>query len=174
MAHSDEDEEKHFPSQSQTAADLQSQKDDSSTTQDPNVVDRDGDTDPQNPRNWSIKTKIANTSLVTVLTLLTPPASSMFAPGVLQVLRDFRTTSATIAELVVLIYILGFAVGPLIISPLSEMDGRYPVYVVCNVMFLMWTIACAVVQSMPQLIVFRFLIRMQPVGTQYQHIQMGP
>lgn len=127
------------------------------TPEDSNIVDWDAPNDPQNPRNWTTKAKLANTSLVILLTLLTPLASSMFAPGVPQVLRDFNQGSAeTIAEFVVSIYILGFAVGPLIISPLSEIYGRYPVYVVCNIMFLIFTVACAVAGSMAQLIVFRF------------------
>ena len=88
-------------------------------------------------RNWTSKAKIFNTSLIIVLCFLTPLASSMFAPGVPSVLRTFNIplqNSQTTAELVVSIYILGFAVGPLLISPLSEIYGRYPVYVVCNVM----------------------------------------
>ena len=79
----------------------------------------------------------------------------MFAPGVPQVLRDFQTSAATIAELVVSIYILGFAIGPLLISPLSEIYGRWPIYFVCNILFLIFTIACAVASSIEQLIVFR-------------------
>lgn len=54
------------------------------------------------------------------------------------------------------IYILGFAVGPLIISPSSEIFGRLRVYMVCNVMFIIFTVACAVSRSISQLIVFRF------------------
>lgn len=83
----------------------------------------------------------------------------MFAPGVPHVLATFNIplqNSATTAELVVSIYILGFAVGPLLISPLSEIYGRYPVYVVCNAVFIVFTVACAVASSMNQLIVFRF------------------
>lgn len=124
--------------------------------EDPNIVDWDGPNDPQNPRNWPTRAKIFNLLLVILLTLLTPLASSMFAPGVPQVLQDFRTGSTTLAEFVVSIYILGFAVGPLIISPMSEMYGRIPVYIVCNVMFEIFTIACAVSTSLTQLIVFRF------------------
>lgn len=124
---------------------------------DPNIVDWDGPDDPANPRNWTTKAKVTNTALVIVLCFLTPLASSMFAPGVPDVLREFQTNAATIAELVVSIYILGFAVGPLIISPCSEMYGRYPVYVVCNIFFIIFTIACAVASSITQLIVFRFL-----------------
>lgn len=80
----------------------------------------------------------------------------MFAPGVPQVLEDFEVGSTTLAEFVVSIYILGFAVGPLIISPMSEIFGRLPVYIVCNVLFEIFTIACAVSSSLTQLIIFRF------------------
>ncbi|EME81332.1 uncharacterized protein MYCFIDRAFT_38503 [Pseudocercospora fijiensis CIRAD86] len=176
-------EKENFQQRPSTGKDLEAQNDDSShnddsknpssdsqkpqfkstdarqhqTSSDPNIVDWEGPSDPQNPRNWPTKSKIYNTSLVIVLCLLTPLASSMFAPGVPQVLQDFGSSgTATIAELVVSIYILGFAVGPLIISPLSEIYGRYPVYVVCNIFFLIFTIACAVSSSISQLIVFRF------------------
>lgn len=93
---------------------------------------------------------------LSILTLLTPLAS-MFAPGVPEVLSDFKETSVTLAAFVVSVFLLGFAVGPLLISPLSEIYGRRPVYMVCNVGFLIFTVACAVAKSMPQLIVFRFL-----------------
>ena len=53
-------------------------------------------------------------------------------------------------------YILGFAIGPILIAPLSEVYGRYPIYVVTYLLFLVFTIACAVATSMPQLVVFRF------------------
>lgn len=41
--------------------------------------------------------------------------------------------SNILAGLVVSIYILGFAIGPLIIAPMSEMYGRFITYNVCNV-----------------------------------------
>lgn len=72
-------------------------------------------------------------------------------------LRTFETQDETVATFVVSIYILGFAVGPLVISPLSEIYGRYMVYLVCNIMFIVFTIACAVASSIGQLIAFRFL-----------------
>lgn len=123
---------------------------------DPSMVDWDGKDDPQNPQNWTTKAKVMNTLLVIVLCFLTPLGSSMFAPGVPDVLREFRSQSETLAEFVVSIYILGYAVGPLLIGPASETYGRWPVYAACNVMFLIFTIACAVANSLTQLIVFRF------------------
>lgn len=129
---------------------------DHSTLTDVNIVDWDGPDDPQNPMQWSTKAKVSNCSTIIFLTLLTPLASSMFAPGVPDVLREFKSSSDTLAAFVVSVFLLGFAVGPLLISPLSEMYGRRPIYIVCNVMFVVFTIACAVANSMAQLIVFRF------------------
>lgn len=129
----------------------------SNDTADPNIVSWDGEDDPQNPMNWTSKAKVINCGAIIFLTLLTPLASSMFAPGVPDVLREFKETSVTLAAFVVSVFLLGFAVGPLIISPLSEIYGRRPVYIVCNVGFIIFTVACAVAHSMPQLIVFRFL-----------------
>lgn len=71
-------------------------------------------------------------------------------------MKDFGTTSNTLAEFVVSVYILGFAIGPLVISPLSELYGRYYLYLITNICFVVFTIACAVAPSMGSLIAFRF------------------
>lgn len=49
---------------------------------DPNVVDWDGPDDLANPYNWPAKKKWGNIAILSLLTLLVPLASSMFAPGV--------------------------------------------------------------------------------------------
>jgi MFS family permease len=56
----------------------------------------------------------------------------MFAPGLEQVMREFRSTNSSLASFVVSVYILGYAVGPLFMAPLSELYGRLPVYHVSN------------------------------------------
>lgn len=52
---------------------------------------------------------------------------------------------------------LSYAVGPLVVAPLSELYGRLPVYHVCTFFFLVFTIACGVSTSLPMIIVMRFL-----------------
>ena len=123
---------------------------------DPNIVFWDGDDDPANPLNWSTGLKWGNIAVLSAMTFLTPLASSMFAPGVPDVMREFHSDSNLIATFVVSIYVLGFAFGPLVCAPLSELYGRLYVYHVCNVGFLAFTIACAVAPSMGSLIAFRF------------------
>lgn len=83
----------------------------------------------------------------------------MFAPGVPLVMREFDSTSETLSAFVVSVYLLGFAFGPLVIAPLSELYGRRLVYHVTNVFFLVFTIACAVANSLGSLIGFSLLSR---------------
>ena len=81
----------------------------------------------------------------------------MFAPGVPQVLSDFKSDNALLGSFVVSVYILGYATGPLVIAPLSECYGRKWVYHTTNVLFVITTIACAVASNLNMLIGFRFL-----------------
>lgn len=80
----------------------------------------------------------------------------MFAPGIPQVMADFRSTNQLLGSFVVSIFVLGFAFGPLIIAPLSELYGRVYIYHCTNILFLVFTIACAASSSMGMLIAFRF------------------
>jgi MFS family permease len=59
--------------------------------------------------------------------------------------------------LLVTIWELGEAAGPLLIAPLSEVYGRYPVYVTANALFVLCIIISAVSQSTRVLILTRFL-----------------
>jgi hypothetical protein len=67
----------------------------------------------------------------------------MFAPGVSDVIKEFNVTSSMLGSFVVSVYILGYSFGPFIIAPLSEIYGRLALYHVCNILFLIFTIACA-------------------------------
>jgi multidrug resistance protein len=89
----------------------------------------------------------------------------MFAPGIPSVMAEFHTTSPMLATFVVSVFVLGFAFGPLLLAPLSEMYGRIPVYHTCNILFLLFTIGCAVSQNMGTLIAFRFLAGVAGVAT---------
>ncbi|KAH5119513.1 hypothetical protein HBI49_024780 [Parastagonospora nodorum] len=125
--------------------------------EDPNIVDWDGPSDPTNPQNWPMSKKWGIIASLGACTLITPLASSFFAPGVPQVLREFHETSNVIAAFVVSVYILGFAIGPLFIAPLSELYGRIYLYNVCNLLFVIFNVACALSKSMGMLIAFRLL-----------------
>lgn len=61
----------------------------------------------------------------------------------------------TDAVLLVTIWELGEAAGPLVIAPLSEMFGRYPVYVACNAVFFSGVVMSALAQNTTMFIAAR-------------------
>ncbi|KXJ87970.1 major facilitator superfamily domain-containing protein [Microdochium bolleyi] len=138
-------------------ADIGSALDEADASEDESlVVWWDGDDDPQNPYNWPLWQKVVNCSLMSIMTFVTPLGSSIFAPGVPQVMHEFGSSSLTLASFVVSVYLLGFAFGPLLIAPLSEIYGRVVVYHVCHAIFTVFCVACALAPSLDALIVFRF------------------
>ncbi|KAJ2894798.1 bicyclomycin resistance [Zalerion maritima] len=124
---------------------------------DPDVVWWDGPDDPENPMNWPAWRKMVNCGLISAITFVTPLASSMFAPGVPEVMVDFESSSNTLASFVVSVYVLGFAAGPMLFAPLSEIYGRTIVYHISNVGFVAFLLGSALAPTMNSLIAFRFL-----------------
>lgn len=122
-----------------------------------NVVWWDGPDDPANPYNWPTWRKVVNCGLISGLTFLTPLASSMFAPGVPELMQEFHSRNVQLAAFVVSVYVLGFAFGPLLMAPMSEIYGRTIVYHICNVGYVAFVVGCALAPSLNALIVFRFL-----------------
>jgi MFS family permease len=79
----------------------------------------------------------------------------MISPATANVMEMFHSTSETLAAFVTSVYLLGYAFGPLVIAPLSELYGRVILYNACNFIFLIFSIACAVASNLGSLIVFR-------------------
>lgn len=72
-------------------------------------------------------------------------------------MNEFNSSNEALASFIVSVYLLGYCFGPLVVAPLSEMYGRLPLYHVCNVLFVIFSIACALAPSLNSLIGFRFL-----------------
>ncbi|CAF3514790.1 hypothetical protein SNK03_007150 [Fusarium graminearum] len=124
---------------------------------DPNIVNWDGPDDPANPQNWSMGKKTITVIIVSSVTFVTPLASSIFAPSIEQVMTEFHSTNSQVASFIVSVYLLGYCFGPLVIAPLSEMYGRLPLYHICNVLFVIFNVACALAPNLGGLIAFRLL-----------------
>ncbi|KAK4133744.1 MFS general substrate transporter [Trichocladium antarcticum] len=126
---------------------------------DPNIVTWDGPDDPANPMNWTMRKKWSNIAVLSTLTIITPLGSSMFAPGILGILREFGAESSkTTATFLLSIYILGFAFGPLFVAPMSETYGRSLLYNISNVFFAVFSICTALSNSIGMMMAFRFLM----------------
>ncbi|KAF6224762.1 hypothetical protein HO133_009956 [Letharia lupina] len=124
---------------------------------DRHVVDFDGPDDPENPLNWSNTRKWCLVGLISAMTLVTNLATLMCAPAAPLILREFSSNNQLYQTLLVSIWELGEAFGPLFIAPLSEIYGRAPVYNAVNILFCIFSIAGAVSTNMHMFIAFRFL-----------------
>ncbi|KFH43289.1 putative transporter -like protein [Hapsidospora chrysogenum ATCC 11550] len=86
-----------------------------------------------------------------------PLGSSVVAPSIALTLEEFKETSLMLGSFMVTIYVLGFAIGPLFLGPLSEIYGRRPVVVLSTWFFNAWVLGSALAPTMPGLIVMRLL-----------------
>ncbi|KAF3012528.1 hypothetical protein E8E15_002967 [Penicillium rubens] len=123
---------------------------------DPKLVKWEGPEDPENPKNWSNKKKWAATITVSLFTFISPVSSSMVAPALPSLAADLKVTDEVVSQLMLSIFVLAYAVGPLFLGPLSEIYGRTIVLQLANLFFLVFNIGCAVSQTKVQMIVCRF------------------
>ncbi|KAL2161813.1 hypothetical protein VTH06DRAFT_7597 [Thermothelomyces fergusii] len=124
---------------------------------DAGVVGWESQDDPAMPLNFPQGKKWLIVGLLSAITLLTPLASSILAPGIGTLNREFDNHNDVVGAMTVSVYLLGYVIGPLFLAPLSELYGRRPVLTAANAFFCAWLIGCALAPSIESLIVFRFL-----------------
>ena len=84
-------------------------------------------------------------------------ATVMCIPAAPQILAEFKSSNAFYETILVSVWELGEAVGPLLIAPLSEIYGRWWVYNWTNTIFIIFSIACALSTDLKMLVAFRFI-----------------
>ncbi|KAI4111174.1 MAG: hypothetical protein LQ345_006856 [Seirophora villosa] len=124
---------------------------------DPNLVTWDGPDDPENPKNWSTKRRWAATVVVSSFTFISPVSSSMVAPAIQAIAGDLDITNEVESQMVLSIFVLAYAVGPLFLGPLSEVYGRVPVLQLANLFYLVFNTAAGGCRTKSEMIAFRFL-----------------
>ncbi|KAF2749116.1 putative MFS multidrug transporter [Sporormia fimetaria CBS 119925] len=124
---------------------------------DAGLVGWESDDDPENPQNWSFAKKWTLMLWVILMCTFSPMSSSMAAPGTSLTLEEFNLTSRTIGALMISVFILGYAVGPLFLAPLSELYGRAPIVNLSCAFFNAFMLGCSFAPNMPSLIIMRLL-----------------
>lgn len=81
----------------------------------------------------------------------------MVAPALTQMEADLGITNSVLSQMMLSIFILAYAFGPLLLGPLSEVYGRVPVLQLANLFFLVFNLVCGFAQTGAQMLVFRFL-----------------
>ncbi|KAF4995488.1 hypothetical protein FGRMN_5109 [Fusarium graminum] len=111
--------------------------------------------DPRNPMAFSQVKKWFITLTVAITTLAVALVSSAYTGGIRQIIMEFQI-SQEVATLGVSLFVLGFAIGPLLWAPLSEMFGRQYLFIGTYAALTAFNAGCAGATGPAGLIVMRF------------------
>ncbi|KAH8654017.1 major facilitator superfamily domain-containing protein [Tricladium varicosporioides] len=122
------------------------------------LVDFHPDGDPDNPMDWSKTYRMGIVTLLSFMAFTVTFSCIGIVPVADQIIFDLEGRESKSASiLLVTVWELGEAAGPLLIAPLSEIYGRYAVFNVANVIFILGVALSALSQSTHFLIFARFL-----------------
>lgn len=96
--------------------------------------------------------KWAATIIVSSFTFISPVSSSMVAPALTSISKDFGITNEVESQLVLSVFVLAYAIGPLFLGPLSEIYGRVPVLQISNLVYLVFNLACGASKNKGEMI----------------------
>lgn len=121
----------------------------------PYEVQFDGKTDPDHPYNWTWTKKIYICSILALSALSVSFGSAMFSTAGTEISRIYHV-GPTVSALGTTLYVFGFASGPIIWGPLSELYGRRPVLLVSSVLYCCFSFASAVSKDIQSIMITRF------------------
>ncbi|KAE8366077.1 major facilitator superfamily domain-containing protein [Aspergillus caelatus] len=111
--------------------------------------------DPRNPMQFANSTKWFITMLAAISTLAVALVSSAYTGGVAQIRQQFHV-GTEVSTLGVSLFVLGFAIGPLLWAPLSEMFGRQIIFFITYLALTAFNCGSAGSQNIQTLIILRF------------------
>ena len=122
------------------------------------IVDWYDEKDPENPINWTGRKKSVVYIIVNFTACVVYMASAIYTPSQ-PLVQEVFGVSVIVASQGLGLFIVGYGVGPLIWSPLSEMPavGRNLPYLVPLLTFVILSVPTALANSIGSLLVLRFL-----------------
>jgi MFS family permease len=76
----------------------------------------------------------------------------MVAPALPAMARELNITNSVEQSLMLSIFVLAYAIGPLFLGPLSEISGRVIVLQLANLFYLAFNIGCGFAKTKGELI----------------------
>ncbi|SPO03703.1 probable mfs-multidrug-resistance transporter [Cephalotrichum gorgonifer] len=111
--------------------------------------------DPRSPQNLRPVTKWTITLITAFNTLAVSLMSSAYSGGIREIIAEFHI-SRIVSILGVSLFVLGFAIGPLLWAPLSELFGRQSLFFVTYGALTAFTAGCCGAQNIETLLILRF------------------
>lgn len=121
------------------------------------LVDFDGDDDPYRPANWPMKKKVITTFLYAVTTMGSTLASSIYSPGTDSIREQYKTGDI-VSKTGTALLLFGFAIGPLIWAPLSELYGRKPTVLLPYMIAAIFSFGCGASDNIQSILIMRFFL----------------
>lgn len=128
----------------------------SQVQRDSNVVGWDGPNDPENPQNWSLSKKYTTTVFYASLTFCITFSSSIFSTATMVTAKLYGVSNE-VMTLGTSVFVFGFALGPIVWGPLSELYGRKIPLFFGFFGFAVFQIPVAVAQNIETIMLSRFL-----------------
>ncbi|KAK9476196.1 major facilitator superfamily domain-containing protein [Lipomyces japonicus] len=119
------------------------------------VVEWDGIEDPDYPHNFPLKKKIKIMSILGFVTTTAAWGSSIFSTATEIVALKFHVSNV-VAILAMSLYVLGFASGPLLWAPFSELSGRRRPLIIGSFLFAVFNMAVARAEDLQTIFICRF------------------
>jgi MFS family permease len=94
---------------------------------------------------------------VSLETFVVSLASSTYAGGISDLVHHFPGYSEITYISGLSVFVLGFALGPLVFAPLSEVAGRRRLFIISYVLFTAFNAGLVASQNLTTVIVLRFL-----------------
>ncbi|KAL2360448.1 hypothetical protein RJZ56_006674 [Blastomyces dermatitidis] len=119
------------------------------------VVEFDGPDDPLHPQNWPMRKKVFTGIILGWTTIISSFTSSLFSTATADVSRIYGI-STQVAILGLSLYVLGFATGPLVWAPLSELKGRRLPLLIATFGFTIFQFAGGAAKDLQTIMLCRF------------------
>jgi len=119
------------------------------------VVEFDGPHDPMHSQNWPMRKKVLTAAMLSYTTLTSAFTSSIFSAATTVVANQYGVGSE-VGLLGTTFYVLGFAFGPSLWAPMSELRGRRLPIVLAMFGFSLFSIACATAKDIQTILICRF------------------
>ncbi|KAF9880683.1 MFS multidrug transporter [Colletotrichum karsti] len=113
--------------------------------------------DPNDPKCWSVAYRMLVVGMFAFTTLATGIYSTAYSSGINQMVEELGITNQSLPLLGISLYLVGLALGALIMAPLSETFGRRPMYIGGLTVFLALIPIAALATNFTMVIVARFL-----------------
>ena len=120
------------------------------------LVGWDGPDDLENPMNWPNRKKYMVTVFYASMTFCLTFSSSVFSTATAVTAEKFGV-SREVMTLGTSLFVFGFAVGPIVWGPLSELYGRRPPLLFGFFCFAVFQVPVAVAQNVETIMLCRFL-----------------